>query len=145
SPDPSPPWHPPSWTDRIIPLPPAPLPACSFSTRDNPPRRSAMRCLSPLLILVALPVGARAADPGPDVQTVIDPGLASLARDNVAWKLKRKCAECHHAPFTIWALNEGKKRGYAVDEKALAELTSWVVDKDYLSRLFVKPPKQEQV
>src|SRR5438477_4254445 len=104
-----------------------------------------MRRLSAIVTLVILPIGALAADPAPNVKGTIDRGLTFLAKDNLAWKEKRKCAECHHAPFTLWALNEGKKRGYAVDEKALAEVTSWVVGKDYLAKLFVKPPKQEQV
>jgi squalene-hopene/tetraprenyl-beta-curcumene cyclase len=97
-----------------------------------------------ILLLLALPPWAVAADSGPSLKGTINRGLAFLAKDNLAWKATRKCAECHHAPFTIWALNEGKKQGYAVDDKALAEMTSWVVSKDYLARLFVKPPKQEQ-
>jgi hypothetical protein len=104
-----------------------------------------MRCLPASLVLVLLPVGALAAGPAPEVKGAIDRGLIFLAKDNLTWKVKRKCAECHHAAFTIWALNKGKKRGYPVDEKALAEMTAWVVGKDYLARLFVKPPKQEQI
>jgi squalene-hopene/tetraprenyl-beta-curcumene cyclase len=90
-------------------------------------------------------MGAAAADAVPNVKETINRGLTFLARDNLAWKEKRKCAECHHAPFTLWALNEGKKHGYAVDEKALAEMTSWVLTEDHLAKLVAKPPKQEQV
>ena len=104
-----------------------------------------MRRLSALIVLVILPIGARAAGPIPDLKGTIERGLTFLAKDNLAWKEKNKCAECHHAPFTIWALNEGKKQGYAVDEEALAELTSWVLTKDHLAKLFPKPPKQEQI
>ena len=50
--------------------------------------------------------------------------LLVLPTDSLAFKETRKCAECHRAPFTLWALNEGKRRGYAVDDKALAELTA---------------------
>ena len=32
--------------------------------------------------------------------------------------------------MTLWSLNEAKKQGYAVDEKALADLTAWVLAKD---------------
>ena len=39
-------------------------------------------------------------------------GLTFLVKDNLAWKESKKCDECHHAPFTIWALNEAKNRGY---------------------------------
>src|SRR6266446_3726305 len=102
-----------------------------------------MSRLTAIVTLLLLPMCAAAAGPVPNVEATINRGLTFLAKDNLAWKEKRKCAECHHASFTIWALNEGKEQGYAVDEKALADLTSWVVDKDYLARLFVKPPKQE--
>ena len=47
--------------------------------------------------------------------------------------------------MTIWALNEGKKRGYTVDEKALADLTAWVVSKDHLAKLVAKPAKRELI
>jgi squalene-hopene/tetraprenyl-beta-curcumene cyclase len=99
--------------------------------------------LSAIVIVTLLPAGAAAADT--DVKESIGRGLTFLAKDNLAWKEKRQCAECHHAPFTIWALSEGKKRGYAVDEKALAELTSWVLTNDHLAKLVVKPPKREQI
>jgi squalene-hopene/tetraprenyl-beta-curcumene cyclase len=98
--------------------------------------------LSALVTLIVLPAGA-AADP--DVKETISRGLTFLAKDNLAWKEQRQCAECHHAPFTIWALSEGKKRGYAVDEKALADLTSWVLTKDHLAKLVAKSPKQEKI
>jgi hypothetical protein len=104
-----------------------------------------MRRLSAIVTLIVLPMAAAAADPVPNVKETINRGLTFLAKDNLAWKEKRACAECHHAPFTIWALNEGKKRGYAVDEKALADLTSWVVTEDHLAKLAAKPPKQDQV
>jgi Squalene-hopene cyclase C-terminal domain len=93
-----------------------------------------MRRLSAIVALVLLPTGAAGADPAPDVKETVNRGLAFLAKDNLAWKEKRQCAECHHAPFTIWALNEGKERGYRVDEKALADLTAWAVARDVPAR-----------
>src|SRR5262249_18752820 len=56
------------------------------------------------------------------------------------WKESRRCASCHHTPFTVWALGEGKQRGYPVDEKALAELSAWVVARDDPAKLFPKQP-----
>jgi squalene-hopene/tetraprenyl-beta-curcumene cyclase len=111
----------------------------------QPELRYVMRRLAAIVSLMALPTWATAAAPGPNVARTINRGLTFLAKDNLAWKQKRQCAECHHAPFTIWALNEGKRHGYAVDEKALADLTSWVVSRDHLARLVAKPPKQEQI
>jgi hypothetical protein len=83
---------------------------------------------------------AVAADPVPDVKETINRGLTFLAEDGLVWKGARRCASCHHVPFAIWALSEGKKQGYAVDEKALAELTAWSVAKDDPAKLFPKPP-----
>jgi hypothetical protein len=102
-----------------------------------------MRRLSAIVTLVVLPIGAAAADPSPNLKEVINRGLTFLAKDNLAWKETRRCAECHHAPFTIWALNEGKKQGYAVDEKALADLTAWAVAKDLPARTVAKPEQIE--
>src|SRR5437868_2560418 len=121
------------------------LPSACFSIRTTPAWRFVMPRLSAMVILIVLPVGAAAAGPVPNVKETINRGLTFLAKDNLAWKEKRQCAECHHAPFTIWALNEGKKQGYTVDEKALADLTAWVISKDHLAKLVGKLPKREQI
>jgi hypothetical protein len=98
-----------------------------------------------IFMLVLLSVKARANEPDADVRSVIDRGLTFLVKDNLAWKESKKCYECHHAPFTIWALNEAKNRGYPVDDKVLAELTSWVVGEDYLARLIPKRTEQKEI
>jgi squalene-hopene/tetraprenyl-beta-curcumene cyclase len=99
--------------------------------------------LAALITLVALPVGSLAADTAPSVKDTINRGLAFLAKDNVTWKKTKQCAECHHAPFTIWALSEGKKQGYTVDEKELADLLAWAVAKDIPAKTVTKPPRQQ--
>jgi squalene-hopene/tetraprenyl-beta-curcumene cyclase len=78
------------------------------------------------------------------MKAAISRGLSFLAKDSQAWKESKKCYECHHAPFTIWALNEGKNQGYAVDETVLADMTSWVVGKDFLAQLLAKRPAQTE-
>ena len=83
-----------------------------------------MRRLSAMLIVVILPFEALAADPAPDVKGTIERGLIFLAKDNLAWKESKKCYECHHAPFTIWALNEGKKQGRVTRPCARRSLSS---------------------
>jgi hypothetical protein len=108
-------------------------------------RRPAVRHLFVILTLMLLRVDARAGDPAPDVKGTIHRGLAFLAKDSLAWKASKTCYECHHAPFTIWALNEGKKQGYTIDEKVLADLTSWVAGNDYLGQLLVKRPPQKEI
>src|SRR5262245_15085871 len=103
-----------------------------------------MRCSIAILALAILTVDARANDPDADVKATIDRGLSFLAEDSLAWKKSKQCYECHHAPFTIWALNEGKKQGFAVNEQVLEEMTSWVVGHDYLSKLLMEHPGQEE-
>jgi squalene-hopene/tetraprenyl-beta-curcumene cyclase len=104
-----------------------------------------MRHLSAIVTLAVLPFGALAADPAPNVKKMIDRGLAFLTEDGLAWKDTRRCASCHHAPFTVWALSEAKKQGYAVDEKALAGLIAWVAAKDDPAKVFGKSPQQEPI
>ena len=103
-----------------------------------------MRRLVAMYTLVLLSAPARADDPAVDVKGVIDRGVTFLAKDNLAWKEAKKCYECHHAPFTIWALNEAKARGYPVDDKVLEEMTTWVVGEEYLGRLLPKRPEQQE-
>jgi len=104
-----------------------------------------VRCSVAILALSILTVEARADDPDVDVTAAINRGLSFLAKDSVAWKESKQCYECHHAPFTIWALNEGRKQGYAVDENVLADMTSWVVGEDYLARLVKERAPQDEV
>jgi len=104
-----------------------------------------MRCVLAILALSILAVDARAGDPDADVKATINRGLDFLAKDSLAWRKTKKCAECHHAPFTIWALNEGKKQGYTVDEEVLAETKSWVLGEDYLARLLAERPDQKEI
>jgi hypothetical protein len=104
-----------------------------------------MRCLIAIVALSILAADARAGDPDADVKAAINRGLSFLAKDSLAWRTSKKCSECHHAPFTIWALNEGKKQGYAVDEDVLAETTSWVLGEDFLARLLKEAPDQKEI
>ena len=95
-----------------------------------------MRCLFPAFGLLALSsvvnLAAVAADEpaaAPTaVETAIDRGLAFLAKDALAWKAEHACVSCHHAGHIVWAMNEAKRRGHAVDEPVLAELTKWMAE-----------------
>jgi hypothetical protein len=88
---------------------------------------------------LVLPLGAAADDSAPDLTATIGSGFAFLARGSLGFKETRECAECHHAPFTIRALKEGKRRGYAVDETALAVLTAGGASKDIPTKTPPKP------
>ena len=98
-----------------------------------------MRPIS-FLISLTLLVGTLRAEEAPvEVKPAIEKGLAFLAKEGVAWKETRKCSSCHQVPMALWSLNEGKKLGYAVDEKAITELTEWVVAQDDPGKVFPKP------
>src|SRR5262245_14893437 len=102
-----------------------------------------MRLLVSVFLLAAFTGAMPAAEP--DTRKAIDSGLKFLAEDTVAWKSERKCSSCHHIPMTIWALNEAKRDGYAVDEKALAELTAWVTAKDDPAKVNPKQENRKQI
>lgn len=52
-------------------------------------------------------------------------GLGFLQKDAAQWKTEKKCATCHHGTMTVWAFNEAKRQGYAVDAGFLAETVQW--------------------
>ena len=81
---------------------------------------------------------AVAGEPSTESRATVDRSLAFLAKEALAWKEQRKCASCHHAPMGIWSLNEAKKRGYTIDEKAVTDLTAWVLSKDDPAKVFSK-------
>jgi hypothetical protein len=81
------------------------------------------------IVVVILSGTASAEEPRherSDVGATIDRGLDFLARDAMAWKKEHNCVSCHHAALVIWSMHEAKRRGHAVDEPVLAELTKWV-------------------
>src|SRR5262249_30019770 len=58
----------------------------------------------------------------------VESSIAFLQEDAVDWSRVMRCASCHHAPMAVWAIQEAKSRGYAVDDAALAELVKVAVD-----------------
>ena len=98
-----------------------------------------MRPISFLISLTLIVGTVKAEEPPRGVKGTIDKGLAFLAKDALTWKAERKCSSCHEAPMALWSLNEAKKFGYGVDEKAITELTQWVVAEDDPAKVFPKP------
>ena len=88
-----------------------------------------MRSLLAAFLAISVPAIALAQD-GSAKQKSLDPtirkGLEFLVKDALAWKKEHNCASCHHASMMIWAMNEAKQHGYAVNEPVLSELTSWI-------------------
>src|SRR4051794_11701110 len=82
------------------------------------------------LALLLVPT-APAADPAPagkDVRAAVEKSLSFLEKSSAAWRADRKCVTCHQVPFTIWALNDARARGLAVDAGKLDDLTKWAFD-----------------
>lgn len=84
------------------------------------------RILSLALLFVSFPVNA--AEPS-KAQTAAERGLKFLQADAAAWKKERQCSTCHHGTFTLWALLEAKKQGYAVSPEAVTETTVWLKER----------------
>src|SRR5579862_3733356 len=61
------------------------------------------------------------------VRTAVEASLAYLQTDATKWKKEHTCATCHQGAMTVWTLNSARRRGFAVDAGALAELNSWAV------------------
>jgi hypothetical protein len=107
--------------------------------------------MSLLTVTVLALVAAGAADdsgapPATDsaaARSAIAKAVGFLEDEGVSWMNDRKCASCHHAPLTIWALNEARNYGYALDGNSLAEVTTWSFAEDDRSKILVVNPKKE--
>src|SRR6266545_4300092 len=88
----------------------------------------------PLLLASALPSAELAPQPRPaevtaaDVRRTVERSLPFLEKSSAAWRSERKCVTCHQVPFAVWALTEGKARGFAVDAAKQDSLTAWAFD-----------------
>src|SRR5262245_29664092 len=106
--------------------------------------RQLMRSFS-LLVSLTLIVGTVSAEEAsPDVKAAIAKGLEFLAKEGTAWKTERKCSSCHQIPMALWSLSEAKNLGYTVDDRAITELTQWVVAQDDPAKVFPKPPPKTE-
>jgi hypothetical protein len=87
------------------------------------------------LLLAALPSAEVAPHPksaevtAGEVRAAIERGLPFLEKSSSAWRSERKCVTCHQVPFAVWALTEGKARGFTtVDARKVDDLTAWAFD-----------------
>lgn len=103
-----------------------------------------MRSIPLLISLTLIVATVKAEEAPPDVKAAIDKGLAFLAKEGTAWKTERKCSSCHQVPMALWSLSEAKNLGYSVDERAITELTQWVVAQDDPAKVFPKPPAKTE-
>jgi pimeloyl-ACP methyl ester carboxylesterase len=78
----------------------------------------------------------------PQVQQAVDRAIKYLQMESSAWLKTRKCAACHHAPLSLWAVGEAGRQGYAIDNQFVADtVESLLGSKDNLmsSRIFPNP------
>jgi hypothetical protein len=82
-------------------------------------------------LLAVLPATEVAPSPRPsevssaDVRRAVERSLPFVEKSSATWRSERKCVTCHQVPFAVWALNEAKSRGVAVDAAKLDDLTGW--------------------
>ncbi|MCE9561188.1 MAG: hypothetical protein K8U57_03960 [Planctomycetes bacterium] len=88
-----------------------------------------------LLLVASAPTISNAApaprEAGPSVKEVraaLEKSIPFLEKSSATWKNDRKCVSCHQVPFTIWALNDAKEHGFAVDSANFEGLTKWAFE-----------------
>ncbi|MBI3734985.1 hypothetical protein HY256_00530, partial [Candidatus Sumerlaeota bacterium] len=104
-----------------------------------------------LLLLPALAVDAPAQTvptasenpPATSTHLAVERGLQFLQKEAYRWKAAKGCAACHHAPLAVWAFNEARAKGYAVDKAALNELTTWEFSATRTNAMSVQPPPRD--
>lgn len=104
--------------------------------------------LVPLILTAALavsdsPVPKSDMPPSRDqVRHTVERSLVFLEKSGTAWWTSNQCASCHHVPITLWSLNEARRRGFAVDDKALDQLRDWAVS-SYADHPKLRPVGQD--
>jgi hypothetical protein len=77
-----------------------------------------------------------------EVRKSVEKSLVFLKDEGVDWMATKKCASCHLVPMTLWSHNEAVRRGYAIDQPALNDLTSKAL-KPYVEHPKHKPVGQD--
>jgi len=104
--------------------------------------------LLPMILTVALatiekPVPILDKAPSPDqIRKTIESSLTFLEKSGTAWWTGNKCASCHHVPISIWSLNEAKRQGFTINEKALDQLRDGAVS-SYANHPKLRPVGQD--
>lgn len=75
------------------------------------------------------PAASEEESPKPEqVRQGVERSLSFLQRSSEAWRANRKCVSCHQVPFTLWAENEARARGFQVEAAKVADLSRWAFD-----------------
>jgi hypothetical protein len=78
-----------------------------------------------------------------DVRAAVTRSLPFLEDEGMAWMETRKCASCHHVPMMLRTHREARRRGFAVDDEALAEAQAWALGQ-YLGHAEHMPTGQDK-
>jgi hypothetical protein len=104
-----------------------------------------------LPVLLMTVAGATPPERSPDarpaerqVRQAVERSIGFLEADGLAWMKKQQCASCHHVPMMVWALTVARDQGYRVNEKALGEVTSWVLARENQAQAFPDLPLDEK-
>lgn len=76
------------------------------------------------------------------VHQTVDRAIGYVQTETAAWLNTRKCAACHHAPLSLWAMSEAQRQGYAIDRKFLTDTAESLLgsrEKLLASRIFPNP------
>lgn len=79
------------------------------------------------------------------IQQTVQRAIGYVQTETAAWLNTRKCAACHHAPISLWALGEAERQGYTIDKKFVEDTTESLLgskDKLMSSRIFPNPADQ---
>jgi hypothetical protein len=85
-------------------------------------------CAAAVLILSAgLAQGEDNETKMAEVRTAVERALPFIEEKGVAWMSERGCVTCHQTTFLIWTHTKARTRGFAVDNRKLAEWTNWAL------------------
>src|SRR5437016_3718453 len=95
---------------------------------------------------VLLALLAAAQDEAP-IRKSVERSLPYLEKEGLAWIQKRDCLSCHQVTFMLWAHEEARTRGIAVDAKKLSEWNAWSLNESLAQRVRFKlsPPILESL
>src|SRR6185503_7701895 len=77
------------------------------------------------MLTLALLLSTLAVQDADRARAAVERSLPFLEREGLAWMEKRGCLSCHQVPFMLWAHDEARAKGVAVDAAKRANWTEW--------------------
>ena len=94
-------------------------------------------------LLLTADAAADPAQAAADPARLVERALPLLEKQATDWVEVRKCAACHHGPMMIWTHHEAQRRGFSVNEKAVADLETRSLN-EYLNDPTMQPTGQDK-